>query len=262
MDFVQVVRLQGGVLSPGTGALAAAARANPGALWLIGNEPDVRWQDNVTPEVYARLYEQAYRAIKSADPSAVVAMGGIAQPTPLRMAYLDRVLAAYQESFGQPAPVDAWAIHAFILREERGSWGVDIPPGMDVDQGLLYEVVDHDNLDLFAAQVLAFRRWMAERGQREKPLIVSEYGLLMPVDYGFPPERVEAFMRATFDFFAQTQDNDMGYPLDGDRLVQRWCWFSAADPRYPTGNLFDPETGRLTRLGEVYRAYLQGISEP
>ena len=198
-------------------------------MWLIGNEPDVKWQDNVTPERYATVYGELHAAIKAADPTAQVAIGGVSQPTPLRMAYLDRVLAAYRAQFGAEMPVDVWNVHAFILREERGSWGVDIPPGMDVAQGQLYEIADHNDMDIFRRQITDFRRWMAERGLRDKPLIVTEYGILMPASYGFPPEVVSGFLVDTFDFFLTARDPELGYPADDNRLVQAFNWFSIAD---------------------------------
>jgi hypothetical protein len=250
LEYVQMVRLKGGVLRPDAETLAAIARANPGSLWLVGNEPDVKWQDNVEPAAYARLYHQAYTAIKGADPTARVAIGGVSQPTPLRMRYLEAVLAAYREQFGAAMPVDVWNVHNFILREERGSWGVDIPPGLPDDRGILYEIDDSGNLEAFRRQIWDFRRWMAAQGYGGWPLIVSEYGIPMPEDYGFPPERVVAFLRGTFDFFLTAADPALGDPADGYRLVQRWCWYSLDDTTYPTGRLFDPQTGAMTAVGE------------
>jgi hypothetical protein len=236
-----------------------AAQANPGALWLIGNEPDVVWQDNVTPARYAALYAELYRAIKEADAGARIAIGGVSQPTPLRMAYLDRVLAAYREQQGQEMPVDVWNVHAFVLREEAGSWGVRIPPGMEGETGILYEIRDHDDLAIFRRQIEAFRAWMAKRGQRGRPLIVSEYGILMPESYGFPPERVARFMTESFDYFLNARDAVTGDPADDNRLVQAFCWYSAADTMYPTSNLFDPQSRALTYVGQRYREYLAGL---
>ena len=40
----------------------------------------------------------------------------------------------------------------------------------------------------FQQNIIDFRAWMAERGYGDKPLMVSEYGILMPAEYGFPPE--------------------------------------------------------------------------
>ena len=57
-------------------------------------------------------------------------------------------------------------------------------------------------------------------------------------------------MIVNFDYFLSARDADIGYPQDGGRLVQRWCWYSLADTRYPTGNLMDPErAGRITSRG-------------
>lgn len=256
VQYVQMVRLHGGALRPDAAAIAAIAAARPGALWLIGNEPDVRWQDNVDAATYARLYHEAYAAIKGADPSARVAIGGVSQPTPLRLRYLDVVLASYREQFGAAMPVDVWNVHNFILREERDSWGVDIPPGLPDDHGALYTIEDSGNLAVFRQQIVDFRRWMAERGYGGYPLIVSEYGIPMPEDYGYPPERVIDFLTGTFDFFLTAQDPALGDPLDGYRLVQRWCWYSLADVNYPTGNLFDPATAAMTAVGIGWTEYV------
>lgn len=236
--------------------IAQAVKANPGALWLIGNEQDVPWQDNQTPEAYARRYHQFYIYIKSLDPTAQVAIGGVSQPTPLRLLYLDRILAVYEQLYGQPMPVDVWNVHAFVLREERDSWGVSIPPGFDeVDQGMLYEIEDHDDLEIFRQQLVDFRRWMARHGWRDKPLIVTEYGILMPETYGFPPHAVIDFMESSFDFLLEARDSEIGYPLDDNRLVQRLTWFSVGDSTYPTGNLVDPTTGALTSVGQAFANY-------
>jgi hypothetical protein len=257
--YAQMVFVNGDKYRPELGVIRATARANPGSLWLIGNEPDVAWQGNATPEQYAATYGLLYPAIKAADPSAQVAIGGVSQPTPLRLEYIERILAAYETQFGEPMPVDAWNVHAFILREERDSWGVGIPPGMAVDQGTLYEIADHTDIAIFRRQIEDFRRWMAQKGFRDKPLVVSEYGVLMPESYGFSPDVVSQFMLDTFDYFLTARDPETGYPADDNRLVQAFCWYSAADTVYPTPNLFDPETRAVTPLGEVFRAYVAGL---
>jgi hypothetical protein len=256
-----MVRLLGDSYRPDLRTIAATARARRGALWLIGNEPDVKWQDNIPAEQYVQSYATLYRAIKEADPTAQVAIGGVSVPTPLRMAYLDRILTLYRARFGQEMPVDVWNVHAFILREERDSWGVDIPPGMTENRGQLYEIEDNADIAIFELQIREFRRWMANRGLRNKPLIVSEYGVPMPESYGFPPELVGQFMIASFDFFLTAADTQTGYPADENRLVQAFCWYSAADRIYPTGNLFDPDTLKRTQLGDLFRAYLLGLGD-
>ena len=149
-----------------------------------------------------------------------------------------------------------WNVHNFILPEERGSWGVDIPPGIDAARGLTYAIEDHDNLSYFKQQLIDFRRWMAQRGYRDKELLVSEYGILMYPDYGFDYPRVRDFMLGSFDVMLNATDAALGLPADGDRLVQRWYWYSLADTTYPTGNLADVSSGELTPLGRDFKAYL------
>ncbi len=256
-EFAQMVHIANDHPSPDPATLASIAAQNPGSLWLIGNEMDVKWQDNVTPERYAAIYHDAYTAIKQADPASRIAIGGISQPTPLRLQYLDRVLAAYRKLYSAELPLDLWNVHNFILQEKRGDWGVDIPPGMGVDSGKLYRIDDHGSLDIFKQQIYSFRQWMAQRGYRDKELIITEYGILMPPDYGFEYERVRDFMLGTFDFMRTAASGTLGLPADGNRLVQRWCWYSLSDNVYPTGNLIDFKTQDLTPLGRDFRAYVE-----
>ncbi len=240
--------------------MAAVLRERPGEIWLVGNEPDVIWQDNVTPEEYARAYNEIYTFIKERDPSARVGAGGIALPTPLRLAYLDEVLRIYRETYGEELPADLWSIHLFILREERDSWGIGIPPGMDATSGELFEIKDHGNIELMKQYVGAFRDWMAANGYADKPLAVTEFGILLPQDYGFPPELVRQYMIDAFDYF-RTATGPHGLAADGGRLAQYAFWYSLYDDGdYPTGNLFDAPRGALTPLGTAFIDYIERLA--
>jgi hypothetical protein len=255
IECAELVVVMGDGYRPAAASLQDMARRNPGRLWLVGNEPDVIWQGNATPQEYARVYHEIYQLLKAADPSCQVAIGGVSQVTPLRLRYLEEVLAAYEADNGQPMPVDVWNIHVAILREERDSWGVDIPPGLPDDSGILYQIQDNADVEILKKQVVTFRHWMADRGLRDRPLIVTEFSVLMPPDYGFPFERVRDFMLAAAEYFMTATDGNLGYAADGNRLVQRWAWYSIADETYYTGNLFDPETGLITPLGQVFARY-------
>ena len=158
-------------------------------------------------------------------------------------------------------PVDVWTMHAFVLREERDDWGVGIPPGFDdVDTGVLWEIEDHDDLRLVENQVRLMRSWMGRHGEGDKPLWITEYGILLPEEYGFAPEAVEAFMLGSFELFERLRDAELGMAEDEDRLVQRWAWFSTYFRKYPTGNLFDDD-GRPTPLMESMSHYLDARRE-
>lgn len=256
--FWQMIRIGEEGVKVGWDEIAAIAEDHPGSVWVVGNEPDVKWQDNVTADRYAEIYHEVYTFIKQIDPTAQLASGGISQSTPLRRAYLDEVLAAYEAKYGQSMPVDIWTLHAFTLREERDSWGVDIPPGMSENVGMLYEIEDHDDPAIFQQNIVDFRAWMAARGYGERPLAITEYGILLPADYGFPEEAVVAFMEQSFDFFLTAQ-GETGYPADDNRLVQAWFWYMVYDDQlYPTGNLYDPVVGELTAVGRGYAGYVNG----
>ncbi len=238
---------------------------HPGTIWLIGNEPDRKIaQDDRLPEQYAHDYHSLYQFIKGRDPTARIAAGNIVQPTPIRLAYLDRVLAEYQSAYGQPMPVDAWGIHNMILNEIPGEWGADIPRGMELSETLAVAVPiqGNDNIFTFTQQIWTFRQWMADRGYQGYPLLVTEYGVLMPDDLGFDAPRVNNFMSATFDWMDTVTDTELGDPSDGYRLVQRWAWYSLDDQMYDpgteegfNGNLFDPDTTEITVFGQHFAAH-------
>lgn len=258
IDFWQVIRLRDGRVHTPYEDIDHALEANPGATWLIGNEPDVVVQDNTTPERYAELYHELYVYIKGRDAGAKIAIGGVSQPTALRRAYLDIVLDTYEEIYGQRMPIDVWNVHAFTLREEAGEWGIGIPPGMDDELAALYEIEDHDDLDIFAQNIIDFREWMARRGYADRPLLVSEYGFLMPFDFGYTPEDVATFLQGSFEFLL-TARNDTGFAQDGGRLVQWWLWFilsGPADDEFAASYLYDRESGQFTAAGEAYRAFV------
>lgn len=241
--------------------LTAVIDAHPGTYWFIGNEPDRKqYQDDIEPQVYARAYHDLYLRIKRQDPAAKIVAGTIVQPTPVRLQYLDLVLAAYYEQYLTRMPVDVWSFHNFVLNEANCAyysmlypdrpdyvnsicWGADIPPGLDdIADGLRIDVQDNDNIELFKQQVVAFRQWMAERGYRNTPVFLSEFGILMPQGLfspDFDAARVNAFMDASFDFLLNTADPEIGYPGDGNRLVQRFSWYSVEDKVDHNGYLFD-----------------------
>lgn len=272
VEFVPVIRLGQTsetefTYTPSGAALQNAIANNPGARWLIGNEPDRRTsiQDNVEPHIYAAAYHELYYLIKEADPTARVIAGTIVQPTPLRLRYLDMMLNSYHQTFGEAMPVDGWSIHNFILNEvscahDPGNcWGAEIPPGIDEPFGEIVSVEDNDDFNRFKERVVRFRQWMKDRGYRETPLYLSEYGILMPPDYGFEAPRVNAYMNKTFDYLTTAASATLGYPADGNRLVQKWSWYSTTDQNY-NGWLFDSGNGQMTAIGQNYAAHTAAIA--
>jgi hypothetical protein len=151
--------------------------------------------------------------------------------------------------------------------------GVRYPPGAPAYARLdrKYEVEDADSIELFKEHIVSFRQWMKDKGEQDKPLIVSEYGVLMPVEYGFDHDTVSDFMLATFDFLLGVDpagvDPELGYLDDGCQLVQAWAWYSLDDDVYDTdgtwlgggynGDLYEGGLSKqLTPLGEDYAHYI------
>jgi hypothetical protein len=279
---------------PDLNTVLAAVQANPGALWQIGNEMDRRdwcldlaWngsqyacvsgsasegQDEMLPELYAVAFHELSTLIRQTDPTARIAIGGVIQATPLRLEYLDKVWNAYQSRYGQAMPVDVWNIHNFILKERLGDYGASVPPGASATVGVTYDTdLKHVDLDIFKQQVVTFRQWLKDKGQQQKPLYVSEYGVLYWHDGMDNPTLVQNFMLGTFDYFLNAADCNLGYGADGCRLVQRWAWYSLDDVALgstfnPHAGLFYPSQRTITPTGEQFRAYslanLSALSQP
>lgn len=181
------------------------AAENPGSLWLVGNEVDRQGQDGVLARYYAEAYHEAYTRLKAADPTALVAISGLVQVTPLRLAYLDLVWDEYLAQFGSAMPVDVWNMHVYVLPEVfpdgRPNGIASVPVdfmsgdtelllalgrldatgdparcGNPQDQTYCFE--EHDDLSIFEKQVRDMRSWMADKGLQHEPLILSEFGLL------------------------------------------------------------------------------------
>ncbi|MCX6045451.1 MAG: glycosyl hydrolase [Chloroflexi bacterium] len=272
MQYVQMIRTYLWHSTSFTQTVGAAVAANPGELWIVGNEPDRDGQDGLTPDNYAMFYHDVYTFLKQRDPTSRVAVGAVVQGTPIRLHYLNIVLDAYQQRYGSPLPTDVWTLHGFILPECKtdGCWGASIPPGMDefASEGIQYGINDHNKLGIFKQHVVAFRQWMADHGYRDKPLIMSEYGILLSPAHGFPYATVRAFMLSTFDYFLNTMDSAIGYPADQNRLVQSWSWFSLNNPPYDintgqgfNGNLFNPMTKQIEPLGQDFATCTANITK-
>jgi hypothetical protein len=293
--------------------LGAKILQNPGHYWIVGNEVDVnnQTQDNTFPQIYARAYHDAYLYIKSVDPTAKVAIAGLSMMTPGRLQYLTIVWDTYRALYGQDMPVDIWNMHLYILEEKvpgnpldygdgkialgtdpalakLTSWGdpqncpplgaEDIPandPRPDV-----HCRAEHDSVRIFKEQVYGMRQWMKDRGQQNKPLIISEYSLLYeytgPLPNGgceflqdehqqcFHPERVTNYLRNTIAFLEDTKDPNLGYPADENRLVQQWLWYSiVTEPDWSGGpsNLISRDfasyapgdPAALTMMGQAFQ---------
>jgi hypothetical protein len=281
VEYIRVLRLRDD-LYPGTLAnLPGWVQANPGSVWVVGNEPDTTYedqpgsgQDGLLPEVYADRYYEMARIIRRLDRSAQIGFGPVVQPTPIRIRYLqrawDQLVLDAGNTHEASSLVDIWVPHSFILNEEPGAWGTGIPPGFENDHDDAVIITNYDDthsITIFQNRILAFRLWMASIGEREKPLWITEYGSLFPpVDppgedyYNVSDEDTALFMLNTFNFMLLASDHQSGMPADGDQLVQRWFWYSLNDHRYHFGgSVYNPDSpeygGPITQVGQVFISF-------
>jgi hypothetical protein len=277
--------------------LGALVDANPGSLWIVGNEVDRINQGDTCPQQYAEAYHEVYHYIKGRDTTAQVAVSGLVEVTPGRLQYLDIMWETYADKYGVPMPVDVWTMHAYALAETNDGdahialgtdAGLAIPQSFHCPDPYSMCHAEHDDMGLFVGQVLAMRQWMKGRGQQDRPLLITEYNLLKPYHYygrcfvtscpaggldgcfcdenkeTFHPVRVADYLEATFDYLRTARDPELGYPADDYRLVQQWLWYRLATDEFDelghASNLTDPDAGyALTVPGQRWRDYVTAI---
>jgi len=126
------------------------ARANPGRLYINGDEPD---QGCITASDYAVVYHDFVAAVRGADPTARVSPAGFAEPNPHccpipdvpcseihGLRYADDFYNAYVQRYGVAPPVNEWRFHdfglAFAAGDVNGWWSrVDQEAAWSVSHG-------------------------------------------------------------------------------------------------------------------------------
>lgn len=225
-----------------THVAAWPARYPDGTTWLIGNE--IIFDDQRTPQQYAEDYHTFYYGLKAINPTFKVANGSVitsiyySRPgftgTPLQL--LDAIRAAYQATYGEPWPVDVWNIHPYV-------W---IKPTLQQE------------LDDFRNQLSTFRDWMASVGEQDKPLIITEYGLLD----AHPEAWMIDYLRGSFEILL-SRGYANGMPGDDGRWVQRWAWFVNNNHVWTAGGavqwthcaLYNGDAFDIRPLGQAYASY-------
>jgi len=132
-------------------AVFAFARANPGRVYIIGDEPD-QWC--MAPYEYAGMYQNSVTKIRAVDPTARISPAGFAEPNAKccpendtacyasmhSVSYAERFYNAYIQRYGAPPPVSEWRFHDFGLRygvgDVEGWWrGIDATAAWSVAHG-------------------------------------------------------------------------------------------------------------------------------
>ena len=280
IQFFHVLRVSDASYTQTLANLPTQVIANPGAVWIIGNEPDseVSYQDHVTAQVYAQRYFELATLIRAKDPEAVIGFAPIIQPTPLRIYYLDLVLVELNQLTSNPsALIDVFTIHNFLLNEQpiyqngrTVSWGAGVPlgyvagvwpePDVITIGGPNDQTKNTHSPAIFAERIRAFRSWMNAQDFRNKPLWITEFGSLFPSVSSLYLTVSEAdtasFLQQTMDFMLTAKDGAIGYSPDDNRLVQHFVWYSLNEDRTRFGgSLYDPNNQQLTLVGERFLNY-------
>ncbi len=174
---------------------------------------------------------------------------------------IQTTLQKNQDSSGYRAAVDA-----IEAPSTAGLPGGRLEDDSEMQARILSNVEDHDNLAAIVPQIRLMRQWMADHGQRHKPLINTEYGVLIGEEFGFTYERVRDFMTGSFDLYVNDQglvDDQIGMPEDGERLLQQWFWFILALDDFNGSDvhtgLYDAGTREMLPLGQDFASYVQDL---
>jgi hypothetical protein len=193
-------------------------RENPGSWWMVGNEPNDPYQDNLSPGAYAGFFHRFVEMARATDAHARIASAGIANADwEWANAFREQYLAQY----GRYPQLNAWNIHNYILEPE----------------------LDQLDREEFRRRILSFRDWMGSIGDAGKPLFLSEFGALFGLgNLGRreeDPVRICDYMRDIIRWLESTDH------------VQWWSWFANDTGGQFNGDLFD-SSGSLTIFGTTY----------
>jgi hypothetical protein len=241
--------------------LARRAASAPGGVWLIGNEPNVPGQDDVSPEAFADFLAQVASAVRQVDPTAVLVGPNVLNWEKTCTAcpgytqgrgWAEAFLASYVERYG-PLPLDAWGMHTYSL---------------DWDRTPLADAAADQ------AQLVAARNWLDAK-ELNLPIWLTEFGII----WGF--EGVEWLQQPDGSYVAEPRgelrmdrmveylDQMFGW-LTGPGAaarVERWYLYATAPPPEPWAStmggiaLLDPNSLALTQFGERYRAWALGCAQ-
>ena len=206
-------------------ALGQWVDSHPGRFWIIANEPNIGQPggDGLTPEQYARMFHQFYTLVHPRDSSAkfVIAAlaGGAAQAV---FDWYDQALAAYQNLFGSPMPIDIWNEHPYTT-----------PGRLNPDRVINEDIIPFRNyVDTVSGGIYAAR-----------PLWLTEFGVAtwsVPLDIKY----VNEFMQQICP------------RLEALTAVERVFWFYGPwaggwDMRIASVSLVGPDN-QPTLIGQTY----------
>ncbi len=242
--------------------IQAAAQQNPGAYWIIGNEPNVPGPTAVSTDFYAEQLQYYSSAIKGADPTAQIVgpnvlnwnftcTGCTAYTT--GSSFTEGILTSWANLYGGDPPIDVWSLHAYPI-----TWNA----------------LPMTNSSIVEQQITGMSNYLATiPSEANKPIWLSEYGVLWGYDglqavssgcasapNCFAP--IGAYDTAATNAYLNTLIPWM-QTTGAQYRLQRWFLFTTIGSAesfattYPGISLMD-STGSLTTFGQLYRQYATG----
>lgn len=183
---------------------------------------------------YVKWYHDFHEFVHALDPEIKFAPGD------LQSAWgglhgtkqLKEYLRAYREKYGKEMPIDALGLHCYITGNKPPEWAKP----------------EEISVDAFRNKIRTMRTFMKDAGLRNAAFVITEMGVF---NHHCEPKLTEArlleIMEGAIHFMEGPEgiDKELGMPLDGHRLVQKWSY--SAFPHLV-------ENGKLTAMGKAYRA--------
>jgi hypothetical protein len=199
----------------------AFAIANPGKLYIHGDEPD-QAPSCITPSAYATMYHDFVDSLHAADPTAKVSPAGFAEPNPdcngglHSTDYASAFVQAYTQQYGFAPPVDEWRFHDFGLN----LWA---------------------DTTAWKARVAAAAQWSVDHGA---PMVLGSWGF---INENWDSTKISI---PTFQYYMR----QMMLFLQRDVRINQAVWWSYdVDPWY-SHRLTTP-TGAQSPEGYTYQWY-------
>lgn len=221
--------------------LQAGALAVPGGSWLIGNEPNVPGQDNITPQQYATELNYYASTIHAVDPKANLVGPNVLNWDATCLSgcsftqghgWTDQMRLTYLAQYGVNPPFATWGIHLYAL-----DWyNTPMDSAADIAS-------DEAEMGAFSAYLTNLRL--------TQPIWLSEFGIVwaypgwtvVPTGCAAPPvciAPVGSYDQAGVTAFLTT----FVHWLEGNRRVERWFLFSNS----PYADTFATAPGGISLL--------------
>jgi len=233
------------------------ARAAPGGIWLIGNEPNTGGQDDISPEGYAQFLVWVAGLIRAADPTAILVGPGVLNwdatctgcgSMTTGRAWSAAFVTIYQQRYG-PLPLNAWAMHTYTIDWTR-------LPMLDSAQD--------------QAQLLAARAWLDSRGLN-LPIWLTEFGVVYGWDGLQWVQQADGYTRAVpqgrfrTDLIAPYLDRMLDWLVRNGaaQRIERWFLYGLAPTTElwataPVGiSLLQANSLHPSSFGEQYVSWAQ-----